>query len=222
MADSEPRRWSKRMRQKERQREETLLRREAARQNQQTTVLVGCEGESELEYLKGFRQAHRIGRIHLVFTACGHDPSRLLKSVEERFVKGKGNFDAVFCVFDRDEHVHFDAVCRRIHEMGGLSFKHRRAPIQGITSNPCFELWLLFHFADVRRELQRDEVYRRLRDHLPDYKKASATIYGLTCGHLEVAIERAGRLPSGKNPSTEVGKLIQELRRLWNLGPKGG
>lgn len=148
------------MRQKDRQREESLLRREAARQNQQTTLLIGCEGESELEYLKGFRQVHRIGRIHLVFTACGHDPSRLLKSVEERFAKEKGNFDAAFCVFDRDEHIHFDAVCRRIYEMGSLSFKRWRAPIQAITSNPSFELWLLLHFEDVRRELHRDEVYR--------------------------------------------------------------
>lgn len=207
------------MRQKERQRNAWELERKKAKRAEAKRILLGCEGETEVAYFNGFRRAHKVPVVCLHFTECGHDPSSLLREVEEKFSEEAGDFDAVYCVFDRDDHPHFDSTCQTLGEMRQIQYGRREpVPIQAFTSNPSFELWLLLHFEDVRRELHRDEIYRCLRDHLPDYKKASATIYELTCGHLEVAIERAGRLPSGKNPSTAVGKLIQEMRRLWNLG----
>ena len=205
------------MRQKERQRTEWQLRKRAARQAQFPTVLLGCEGETEVEYFRSFRQANRIGRIHLVFTPTGSDPSHLLGRVMKAFAANQGNFDAVFCLFDRDEHLYFEAVCERIEALAHLSFKQLRVPIEAITSNPSFELWLLLHFKEVRRALHRDEAYRELKACCPQYEKAKPGAFDLTRANLDVAIDRAEQLEKGKNPSTAVGSLVQKLRELWKL-----
>ena len=81
-------------------------------------------------------------------------------------------------------------------------------------SNPCFEVWLIIHlregcppFADATQAV---DCLRKL---LPRYNKEELDFADFS-DHLDEAIQRAKRLggPPQANPSTGVGKLIEELR----------
>lgn len=200
-----------------RQRGEHELRRRQATRHERPTVLLGCEGQTEIGYFSGFRRAFRIPTIHLHFTEAGGDPSILLKRVEERFRAEEGEFDAVYCLFDRDEHYHFEATCRAIEDKGKLVFKRKEAPLAAIASNPSFDLWLLLHFRDVQARLGRAAALKQLQECCPKFEKGNPGCYELTCATIETAIARAKSLKKRSNPSTEVGRLILELRKLWDL-----
>jgi hypothetical protein len=200
-----------------RQRAERDLRRRKATRQERPTVLIGCEGHTEKEYFLGFRRAHRIPNIHLHVTEPGADPSDLLKRVEERFQEDGGEFDAVYCLFDRDEHHHFEATCKAIAEKRRLAFNRKEAPLTAITSDPSFDLWLLLHFRDRRAALGRAAALRLLQECCPKFEKGKPGCYELTCANLDTAIARDASLKRRSNPSTEVGELILKLRELWNL-----
>jgi RloB-like protein len=65
----------------------------------------------------------------------------------------RDRYDAVWCVFDVDTHDTLDAA---IAEASRQSF-------QVAVSNPCFELWLLWHFENHFRSLTADALRRLLR-----------------------------------------------------------
>lgn len=116
-------------------------------------------------------------------------------------------YDQVWCVFDRDEHVHFDeAVNQASDNELGLA-----------VSNPCFELWILVHFQDQTAGLTRQDAESKVRNYIPGYKKhiSFAELEGRTNG----AARRARKMESdakerGKatdNPTTGVWQLVKEL-----------
>ena len=93
---------------------------------------------------------------------------------------------------------------------------------QAIASVPSFELWLLLHFEDIRAPIQRDEVMRRLRLHLPGYEKGVGQVFTITCDRLGVATQRALALVSkfsaydAPKPYTGIGGLVTLLTTLRN------
>ena len=93
---------------------------------------------------------------------------------------------------------------------------------EAVPSVPCFELWLLLHFENVLSSLHRTEVYRRLRQHLPDYDKGQAGHYTNTQPYLTAAIERAALLATqfnahnGTDPYTDIHGLVTLLTTLKN------
>ena len=76
---------------------------------------------------------------------------RRLDSFEER--------DEVWAVFDRDEHPNYREAIQLCEQKG----------VGVACSNPCFEVWLILHFADHDRPDSRREVQRRLRALCPEY-----------------------------------------------------
>lgn len=84
-------------------------------------------------------------------------------------------------------------------------------------SNPCFEVWLYLHFADLPSdEITCKQVTELLRQHLGGYSKTN--IEELTFKpHIQEAIQRASQLHSNLNerwPSmtgTHVYKVVEKL-----------
>ncbi len=108
--------------------------------------LIVCEGtKTEPQYLSELLKDLGI-RPHVVRIAPndGVSPDRVVAHAEtlydEDAVKGDA-FDAVYCVFDRDKHTTFDAAVQRTKDLSAA-----QKPFVAITSNPCFEVWLLLHF----------------------------------------------------------------------------
>ena len=99
------------------------------------------------------------------------------------------------------------------------------ASIQAITSNPCFEFWLLLHFIYTTKEFTAGEgsncdlLISSLNGHLPGYCK-SAAVFDLLIDKMDTAIEHAKRVmryheTSGTEiPSTDVYVLVEYLMAL--------
>ena len=116
-------------------------------------------------------------------------------------------FDAVWCVFDVDDHPQVDDARQMARDNG----------IELAISNPCFELWLLLHFRESPGMQHREKLVKILCTHVPGYqKKVEFKTYSV--GYRQ-AVERAERMDrmaqsigaSGRNPTTGVYQLTKVI-----------
>lgn len=85
-----------------------------------------------------------------------------------------------------------------------------------LCSNPCFELWLLLHYNEVKTAITSEDSLKKLSVVAKQYKKG--TLSDEMIKHLnenaDKAIKRAKKLQAYENPSTTVYLLLEELNRL--------
>jgi hypothetical protein len=123
----------------------------------------------------------------------------------------------------RDDHESYHEALTLAASLDGKLRNDARQPVafQAIASIPSFELWLLLHFMDIRAPLDRDEVMRRLKLHIPGYEKGADNAFAITSKHLPVATRRAEWLASRFTARTdpelftgvvELVKLLTTLR----------
>jgi hypothetical protein len=184
-------------------------------------VLIVCEGaKTECEYLNEIRISKKLSKERVKIEAGtkieGCDPRAVVKSAKRLRAEMRRSrliYDEVWCVFDRDEHAQFD---QAVDEA-------RRAGINLAVSIPCFELWFLLHFQDQKAHIERDQVIRVLRTHVPRYEKSLSGCYKSFEHGKTDAMRRAAELrsmhavnrePEHKNPSTRVDVLVQLLEGL--------
>jgi len=206
------------------------LRRRAARRQPAERVLIVCEGtKTEPLYLKEIRQQLRLpsANVQVLPAGDGTEPLRIVEYAEVIFTRGRRelgiharSFDRVAAVFDRDEHrTYHDALAKAAALNQRLVNDHKvKVPFEAVASVPCFELWLLLHFEDVRAPLHRDDALQRLRAHLPGYAKGQGSHWTATRGRVEEAARRAealanaGHTPSdGVQPYTAMHTLVARL-----------
>ncbi len=194
------------------------FRRTKAKFKPQPRVLVICEdSKSSKNYLED-ASIHYRSHALVEFSHCGRtDPLGIVEAA----LKRASDFDAVFCVIDRDTHQNFDEAIALAHASGKLSV---------LTSYPCFEFWLLLHFVYSRAPFMAagansaaDRVVTELRKHpgMDAYAKGDKTSYfSRLLPQLEEAEKRALRaladaeLVGEKNPSTSLHVIVEKLRRL--------
>jgi RloB-like protein len=146
-----------------RQPPKSLKRRSGFRQPKKTLV-VFCEGKrTEPEYLDALKrlpEVHNVAAVD-IRVETGHGgavPLTLVKLAIEARNRYQGNeaeIDEYWCVFDVEwprNHPNLE-VARSLAEAN---------QIQLAISNPCFEIWLAFHFTDYSAWLDNDSA-RRLR-----------------------------------------------------------
>ena len=172
--------------------------------------LIVCEGEkTEPAYFDGFR----VPSVTIEIAGLGKDPLTLVEQAIDRH--SKGQYDQVWCVFDRD-----DVAAERFNQALDMA---RRRRIKVAYSNQAFELWYLLHFhycdvAQARRDYS-DGLSRQLGR---VYQKNDPTLYQELLPRQDVAIHHAARLlaqynpvnPANDDPATTVHKLVQELNRF--------
>ena len=86
-------------------------------------------------------------------------------------------------------------------------------------SNPCFELWLLLHFADRERWIDNSSSGKLLRENDHSQRKhldAPAYMQLLSeaiqrANRLEVLHKSAGRVFPKNNPSSTMNRLLQAI-----------
>jgi hypothetical protein len=167
-------------------------------------VVRGAQGTQPLQVVNDAKDLFKNG-----------DPSRGIEAL---------SFEAIYAVFDRDEHSTYFEALARANDLDGelLNDLDQPIPFIAIPSLPSFEFWLLLHFEDVKHVLHRDEVLKRLKKHLPDYEKGSKDTYKKTKDRLETALVRARKLnarfrPEVRHPITPytlVADLVDRLRGL--------
>lgn len=151
------------------------LQRRGPTRNPIPCILVVCEGEvTEREYIDGFKAEYGITTVRVdVFSPGGNPLGLVERAVELRNTSRREArrardqnlaYDQAWCVMDVDQHP-------RLDEARVLAAKHG---IKLAISNPCFELWLLLHFADHSapsvhrgRETTADAPPDRLRQASP-------------------------------------------------------
>lgn len=216
---------------KHRQKARDLRRRAAVRQPYQR-VLIVCEGtKTEPQYLNEIRAELRLSTAHLQVQSGGFgtDPLSSVNYAEYLFRKGDRAlgieataFDQVFIVFDRDDHATYHRALAKAAALDDklLNDERQRVSVQAIASVPCFEVWLLLHFEDVQAPVHRDDVYRRLREHLPGYGKGQGGHWAKTKHLLTVAIGRAAAraaattAENGAETFTDLHRLVSVLIHL--------
>src|SRR5665213_2241090 len=180
-------------------------------------ILIVCEGRvTERHYFNDLRHLMRS------LVELDIDPGGIPKTLVERAVelkktadrnakRGKDRnlkYDVIWCVFDVDEHPYLAEAQQQARDNG----------INVAISNPCFELWALLHFQEQHAHIERHEVRRLCKQHMPGYQKR------LPCATLLAAYDEAvrrslelaqwhhARDTVGANPSTGVHRLTEEIR----------
>jgi hypothetical protein len=209
----------------------------ARKQNQRASydrVLIVSEGsKTEPLYFKEIKNTYRLRTANVEVHPCalGTEPIQVVRYAEQLFEKGvphkrvraKG-FEKVFAIFDRDDHQsYFDAL--KIAESLDRKLRNdanQHVSFRAIASVPCFELWLLLHFEDVHHLLHRDEILRRLKQHMPSYSKGAGQSFAATKQCLNLAAQRAKNLNTLSSafddtmPSTAIVDLVTLLVELEN------
>lgn len=126
------------------------VKRSARRRPTKRTVLIVTNGRTtEKEYFERLRREYKKSDFALTVKVIEGEPDSLWSTFDQRFVKD--NFDAVWFVIDADGH-----------DRGGFirnaqSRSSRTTPVCVAVSDPCFEVWLIAHYAQVRNyQDQRD------------------------------------------------------------------
>lgn len=157
---------------------------------------------------------------NVVVEASGLDPSSLVnkaKSLRDDEKRRGDRYDTVYCVFDHDEHEHFNKA----------TFEAHSANLKLARSWPCFEFWLLLHFVYHRRPYvpsgngtASENCVSELRQYLSDYTKGRTDVFEVLEGRIETAKSNArlalsdAEATGSWNPSTEVHYLVAYLQAL--------
>lgn len=187
-------------------------------------ILIVCEGaKTEPRYFKGLIRELRLSsaNVHIVGEECGSSPATIVQYAVERSGQDD-SYDRFFCVFDKDSHPDFDAAKSRCASLS-KSTRNKKVEFHAITSNPCFEFWLLLHIRDSAAPYAKtgnksigDIAARELREAMGAYEKGAVDIFAKLQGGIDQAITRAQRLRAQglENPYTDVDELVIRLRKL--------
>lgn len=215
---------------KERQKKQ--LERKQGRRASYDRILIVSEGsKTEPNYFREIRAAYRLhtANVEVRPSELGTAPIQVVQYAHDLFINGDSHkniqpraFEKVFAVFDRDSHESYHQALALAESLNGKLKNDAKQLItfQAIASVPSFELWLLLHFEDVLAPLHRDEVFRRLRQYIPNYEKGANNTFANTSQDIAIAIERAERLAERFNahtdpePFTAIVELVQLLTKL--------
>lgn len=211
---------------KRRKKTQKKLQRSRAKQSSYDRVLIVCEGEkTEPNYLNELIGEFRLNSANIkVDGSSDSSPDRVwvyAKRLYQKSVNQGDAYDRVYCVFDQDQHAHYQ---RTIEEI------NRSKPVtvfRAITSVPCFEYWLLLHWRDSARPYYSvegksscDGVLAELKRQMPDYCKGDTGLFVRLRPQMEQAISwsekvlKQGRREGSDNPSTLMHELVVYLREL--------
>ena len=154
------------------------------------------------------------------------------KSAPEHILARLNEYQSEFDIGEGDELWFFsdsDHWIRpgHIKNLVGVVRECGRKNIQVALSNPCFELWLLLHFADFppETELTCREVEKRIRKAIGHYEKTKIFNLPIDQNNVHLAVKRSTNNHSASNeipdrPQTAVHRIIQSLleRRMISVG----
>lgn len=107
---------------------------------------------TERQYLELLRQHLRPRHATFSIKPIGKDPSRVF--TEYRKAERRGDFDQAILVIDVDQHQKLDEVLRECQSS---------TAVDAVVTNPCFELWLLWHTTDRRAYTETRDCVRLAR-----------------------------------------------------------
>lgn len=151
--------------------------------NIKPNIYVSCEGETEEAYLKGLKREYIKVATIKISNSKKTAAKDVVKNLKKQFKSEYQKEDLKYCIFDCDENS--DNALKDAQELA----QKEGATI--IFSNPCFEVWLLWHFEnDLSYQHSREALKRRIEDLIkPNYWKfkEQPNLYDLVKDNLTTA-----------------------------------
>jgi hypothetical protein len=182
-------------------------------------VLVVTEGKTEELYLDCFKWRFRYEALDIE-NSSETSPGQLLESAITFWRKSKSQskkakdssyfslpYDSVWIAFDRNGNT--------LEQIDSTTREAQRQNINVAFSQPCFEIWLLLHFAYSTREFDAcKEVMAALKQHDKTYSKTGN--FEEYMPKIKTAIDNSKKLhhfaiDHGSKSHTTFHKLIEEL-----------
>lgn len=202
-------------------------------------VLIVCEGEkTEPFYFEEMRVYLDLDSANIKIDGnCDPSPKSVLEYAQNLFDKERvkaGNYDRVFCVFDKDQHTTFQHALKKIDSINNQLKDEGYSSddvFMAIRSIPAFEYWFLLHFSPstkpyspVGNKSVGDQVIDDLKVYLPNYKKKHKGFYKYSKDNklLDGAKVHSKRIfdqsiiTGDINPSTNVHELVEYLELIKN------
>lgn len=187
-------------------------------------VLIVCEGsKTEPLYFGDIRIQNRVPTAHVSIMPGGYgtQPLQVVEFARDTFEERRA-FEWVFAVFDRDDHATYRDALRKAGQLDNALRNDERKKVRfiAVPSVPCFELWILLHFADIQAYFHRDEIIGRVANHIAGYEKGVTGVYTKTAPQLPVATTRAKRLQerfraeAGDEPYTNADVVVTLLQGI--------
>ncbi|AWI34819.1 RloB family protein [Helicobacter apodemus] len=187
-------------------------------------ILIVYEGEkTEKNYFETLKKQLNLTNANIIIDPDSNpSPSSVVKYAKQKLKQNPNEYDAIYCVFDRDRHRDFNKALNMV----------KNTIIQTIVSDPCFEFWILLHFNKTKKifgisggspckEVQEEKAFRKnVKNYAKDYDFKE-----IITQHLETAINYAKEINSQneaqrQTPYTQVVVLVEKLREL--AGDKKG
>ncbi|MBN6057191.1 RloB domain-containing protein, partial [Nonomuraea sp. RK-328] len=188
------------------------LRRRRNTRREKPRILIVTEGENtEPQYFNGLARELRASGVEvfrLQVEGIGRDPARVVRKAAAASADAPHNdgFDHVWCVVDVDEHETLAAALRTAERLG----------IHVAVSNPCFEIWILWHFMEHRAHIDKKTLGEKLKrlgmtgknlpSHFPFIEYSAAVTRAESRGET-------GEYQVAGNPSSSVCRLVRVLTR---------
>ncbi|MDR1193068.1 MAG: RloB family protein [Peptococcaceae bacterium] len=132
---------------------ESRYRRKSPFRQTKEEVLVVCGGQTEQIYFDLFKQVFRpsLGNISVITAVEAKSPMQIV-AYAIRAQQRKEDYNAVWCVFDKDDFTDFDdAIAYAGRHKIGAAF-----------SNQAFEVWFINHFRLLESSLHRNKYKEEL------------------------------------------------------------
>ena len=114
-----------------RMRQAKALARKRGRKPPYDRVLIVCEGKkTEPNYFEEIRQQLRLPTAHIVILPSENrtEPRQVVDSAVQEFLKTK-EFEVVYAVFDRDDHLTYDDALTRAEALNGRHRNENKRPV---------------------------------------------------------------------------------------------
>lgn len=190
--------------------------------NPKVVVLFVCEGKNKTEkkYFNHFKARENKFNLKIEDSedtnpiGLANNALRYIKKYDMHLDRG----DKAFCLMD------LDLSEKQLKEYLEVKSKAKYKGIEFIVSNPCFEVWFMFHFLkDPKKEKSSEDVKKALCGYIKNYEENLDVYekYNLQDRLNEAYINASNKAKLledlsliDKNPYTEVGKLIDLFNDL--------
>ena len=203
-----------------RRRGQRPLRRRAPQIDERARFVIFCEGKlTEPLYLKAFASLQEVRSVaSLDIRGMGCEPRRLVEETRaaKRSERGQATGSTEYwCVFD----VEAPTQHARLHDAVQMA---RDNGINVAISNPCFELWLVLHYADHESWIDNDDCrdLRRQHDGSPGKSLDGAAYMPrrreaiMRAKRLETLHASANRELPNDNPSSGLYRLLEAIEPI--------
>ncbi|EIY6494910.1 RloB domain-containing protein [Campylobacter lari] len=150
----------------------TKIRDRKPKRQENEVILIVCEGEkTEKNYLNRLKDLFSLSNVSInIFSSKNPSPLQVVKFAKEK--SKENSYDKIYCVFDKDTHSNFDKAKQEC----------KKYKFEEITSNPCFEFWILLHFTCTTKpfgtnspcnELINNDLKKYIKDYTKNYNFAN-------------------------------------------------